>query len=254
MAHTIEFADGYSHVLRKEDVELLKNTGLVKLLTDETIYIPKYGITFMAFMHFIYGYPLTLSYIRRIAQGIPASEFLEMMIIDNHVYKVTGIRLQIVSILYKISPKRLDKDSMMVVFSNMQECDKKEHARLVEQIRETELQLSEILDDPPEQIFVFEWMPFKKLRKIHTNLINKLDYHKFRDNMRSRLPYMFIGLVEMISKYTNRKLSDNYKNNIKTRLRNDEELILELYMQMRKSGITHTTQTILSILTNLFIT
>jgi hypothetical protein len=250
---TITFADGYQHLLHPEDINLLKGTGLEKLLTKEDVYLPRYGRTFPAFMHFIYGYPLSASYIRRISRGISSAEFLEMMLIDNRVYKIEGIRLPIVSILYDIDPNMLDKDTMMVVFSKKPEAEKKEHRKLVEDINTLELQIAEILDEKPEQTIVFEWMPLRKLQKMHIRLMNKLDYHKFRDNMRSRLPYMFIGLVEMISEHTNRPLSENYKKNIKTRLRSDEGIILELYSHMRKTGITHTTQTILSVLTNLFI-
>jgi hypothetical protein len=248
MSFTIKFAGGLTYTLCPMDVELLKDSGLSKILTEDNVYIPRYGITFPAFMHFVYGYSLTVSYIRRISGKIPSAEFLEMMLIDNRIYQIKGIRLIIVSLLYKIAPKLLDKDAIMVAFSHEEEHVKEKHRDVVKKIRELEVEIGE---QKPK--FVFEWMPLDKLKSIHTRLVNKLDYCKFKENMQIRLPYIFIGLIELISHHTERKLSENYKKNIKTRLREDEDIILELYTLMKKTGITYTSQTILSVLTNLFI-
>lgn len=253
MYFNISFADGLQYTLYPTDVKLLENTGLHELLMKENIYIPRYGATFPAFMHFIYGYRLTISYISRIRSRTPIDEFLEMMLVDNKTYKIDGIHSVIIQLIYKVAPHLLDKDSMIDAFNHERESIKKLHRTTINQIKKLESQIEELLDENTESLEIFEWMPLEQLQKIYNNLLNKLDYYKFRDNVKGRLPYMFIGLIEMLSQITEKKLSENYEKNIKTRLRNDEGIILELYTHMRKNKITHTTQTILSVLTNLFI-
>ena len=245
----LTFADGFKYVLHVADVELLQNTNIKKFITNA--YVPRYGVTFPAFMHFIYGYRITVSYIRRICNDYPIEEFLEMMLIDNKFYEVLGIDTVVTDLLYEYS-STLDENTKKEVFSRKKEHIRKKHNVVVRRIKELEEAIIEI-DSDFEQEYVFEWMSLKELNTVHSHVVNKLDYYKFRQDMRAKLPYMFIGLIEMLSEQTGRKLSDNYKKNIKSRLREDEGLILELYMHMRKTGIIHTTQTILSVLTNLFV-
>lgn len=244
----LRFADGFKYLLHPADIELLQNTSIKKFLTDA--YIPRYGVTFPAFMHFIYGYRITTSYIKRICGEYPIEEFLEMMIIDNRVYEVPEIDHTVTDLLYELSS--LDENTKKEVFSRKKEHVRKKHSDIVRRIKELEEAIIEI-DSDFQKEYVAEWMSLKELNTIHSRVVNKLNYYRFRQDMRTKLPYMFIGLLEMISEHTGRKLSDNYKKNIKSRLREDEGLILELYMYMRKTGIIHTTQTILSVLTNLFV-
>ena len=245
----LTFADGFKYSIHTADVKLL-SPGIKKFIT-ETPYIPRYGVTFPAFMHSIYGYRITVSYIKRICGEYPIEEFLEMMLIDNRFYEVPGIDHTVTDLLYELS-STLDENTKREVFLRKKEHVRKKHSVVVRQIKEIEEAIIEI-DSDFEKEYVAEWMSLKELNMIHSRVVNKLDYYRFRQDMRAKLPYMFIGLVETISEHTGRKLSDNYKKNIKSRLREDEGLILELYMHMRKTGIIHTTQTILSVLTNLFV-
>ena len=248
----LTFADGFKYKLNTPDAELLKNTGIKKILIDKEVYVPRYGVTFPAFMHFIYGYRLTISYIQRICNGYSVEEFLEMMLADNVLYEIEEINCIITDLLYEISIT-IDENIKINVFARKKDHIKKKHCLIVKRIKQLEEAIIE-LDSDFEQEYIAEWMSLKELNMIHSRVVNKLDYYRFRQDMRAKLPYMFIALIEMISEHTERKLSDNYKKNIKTRLRDDEGLILELYMHMRKTGIIYTAQTILSVLTNLFVT
>lgn len=248
MSFSVKFADGLSYEIHHDDLNLIRTTGLEKLLTSRSQYIPRYGATFPAFMYYVYGYKLTRSYIRRVSNKIPSADFLEMMLADNKYYTIPGIDNAIISLLYTLAPDRLEKDSLISAFNRKSKEDQQEHIEIVDKINEVREELDQL--DGEIGPAVYEWMSMNKLHSTLIDLTNMLDYYKFRQHMQNRLPYVIIGLVELASSQLGRELSPNYKKNIKTRIRGDEGLMKELYVKTRKMGISQTAQLFLSVLTN----
>jgi hypothetical protein len=230
---TIDFAEGESYKLHTQDELLFANTGIGELIQAslrhaETIYIPKYVYVFKVFMHCLRGYDVDVHYLSGICRtkNIYVKNMIQMLVVDNIVYKVPQMAIILENLSYVVCPKTLSNEQLAHVYMGKSADYKLANEEIYKQI-------CDLIDDQPPPLHT----PYKQLQKYYNNAVEDKRFEEFKTEVNVKLPYMLIEIVKLVSVSMERPISPNFEYNIKQRVRDDPDLAKELYEKLTQSNI-----------------
>jgi predicted DNA-binding ArsR family transcriptional regulator len=256
---TLTFAEEQIYRIHERDLLLYSNTGIWDLLEitinennqliPNNTYVPRYVDTFSLFMRHLRGYQINLRYLSTTKINIKI--LIEMLVSDNLVYKVRTMDNVINDLAYIICPKILSIEQLLSAF-NRKDIEYQAKSMCLW----SELQILKNLDesDKPDEQKIdnkIQYMPHRYLIKQITKFKEKKSYEVFKTDINVKLPIILIELVKIISSATGKALSKNFETNIKQRIKNDPDLVSELYQKLSDLGLLHTLMAFIGCLTSL---